>query len=226
MIKEGVVDKIEETPCTKTYLDNLDYWMTSVSTQSSRTEDHYMYSASTSTVLPKTLPSVFLVCMHADQPFGGKEPFELAIKVYGSLKTKSYGGQLFHIVFNVDNTKSGGQTECPEVKRLRESILAVAMELTQMKENIPIKWLKYEEALQVVLDKGHKWITIEHAKRIASGVCQIHDDQEFVTVLDFLHDQRILIHFGDTVELNKLVVLDPQWWIDIFKAVITVKRYD
>ena len=200
--------------------------MTSVSSQSSRTEDHDLYSASTSTVLPKSLPSVFLVCTHSDQPYGGKDASELSIKVYGSLKTKSYGGQLFHIVFNVDNTKSGLQTECPEVKRLRESILAVAMELPQTKENIPIKGLKYEQALQVVLDEGHKWITIEHAKRIASEVCQIHDDQEFVTVLDFLHDQRSLIHFDDTVELNKLVVLDPQWLIDVFKAVITVKCYD
>ena len=40
---------------------------------------------------------------------------------------------------------------------------------------------------------------IDHVKRIASEVCQVHDDQEFVTLLNFLHDQRILIHFGDTV---------------------------
>ena len=224
--KQGVFERIEEKSCAKTNLDYLDYWMTSVSSQSSRIEDHDLYSASTSAVLPKTLPLVFLVCTHSDQPFGGNDPSELAIKVYGSLKTKSYGGQLFHTVFKVDNTKSGKQKECPEVKRLRESILAVAMELPQTKEDIPIMWLKYEKALQAVLDEGHKWITIEHAKQIASEVCQIHDDQEFVTVLDLLHDQRVLIHFDDTVELNKLVVLDPQWLIDVFKTVITVKRYD
>ncbi|XP_015759573.1 PREDICTED: uncharacterized protein LOC107338838 isoform X2 [Acropora digitifera] len=224
--KQGVLGKFEENPCTKTNLDYLDYWMTSVSSQSSRIEDHDLCSASTSTVVPKTRPPVFLVCTHSDQPFGGNDPSELAINVYGSLKRKSYGEQLFHDVFKVDNTKSGTQEECPEVKRLRESILAVAMELPQMKEIIPVKWLKYEEALQGVLDEGHRCITIEHAKRIASEVCKIHDDEEFVTVLDFLHDQRILIHFDDTVELNKLVVLDPQWLIDVFKTVITVRRYD
>ena len=224
--RQGVFEKIEEKSCTKTNLDYLDYWMTSVSSQSSRIEDHDLNSASTSTVLPKTLPPVFLVCTHSDQPFDGKDPSELALKVYGSLKKKSYGEHLFHTAFKVDNTKSGRQKECPEVKPLRESILAVAKELPQLKENIPIKWLKYEKALQVVHDEGRKWITIEHAKRIASEVCHIHNDQEFVTVLDFLHDQRILIHFDDTVELNKLVVLDPQWLIDVFKKVITVKRYD
>ena len=224
--KQGLYKKFEEKSCTKTNLDYLDYWMTSVSSQSNRIQDHDLCSASTSTVLPKTLPPVFLVCTHSDQPFGGEGPSDLALKVYGFLNTKSYGEHLFHDVFTVDNTKSGGQKECPEVKRLRESILAVAMELPQTKENIPIKWLKYEKALQGILDEGLKWITIEHAKQIASEVCQIHDDQEFVTVLDFLHDQRILVHFDDTVELNKLVVLDPPWLIDVFKTVITVKRYD
>ena len=112
------------------------------------------------------------------------------------------------------------------MQRLRERILEVAKGLPHTKEDIPIMWLKYEKVLQVALSEGHKWITVEHAKRIASEVCQIHDVQEFVTVLDFLHDQRILIHFDDTVELNKLVVLDPQWLIHVFKTVITVKRYD
>ena len=116
--------------------------------------------------------------------------------------------------------------ECSEVQRLRKCILDVIRELSHTNEYIPIKWLRYEKALKVVLDEGHKRITFEHARRIASEVYQIHDHQEFVTVLDFLHDQRIVIHFDDNVELNKLVVLDPQWLIDVFKTVITVKRYD
>ena len=89
--KQGVFGKIEEKSCTKTNLDYLDYWMTSVSSQSSRIEDHDLYSASTSTVLPKTIPPVFLVCTHSDQPFKRNDPSELAIDVYGFLKTKSYG---------------------------------------------------------------------------------------------------------------------------------------
>ena len=224
--RQGVFEKIEEKMCMKTNLDYLDYWMTSVSSQSRQIESHGLFSTSTSTVLPRTIPPVFLVCTHSDQPFGGKDPSELAIKLYGTLDTKTYSSQLCDDVFVVDNTKSGMQTECSGVQHLRERILAVAKELPNTKEDIPIKWLKYEKALQVILAEGHKWITIEHAKRIASEVCQIHDDQEFITVLDFLHDQRILIHFDDTVELNKLVVLDPQWLIDVFKTVITVKRYD
>ena len=223
--KQGVFEKIKEKSCTKTNLDYIDYWMTSVSSQSSPIKDHDLYSASTYT-LPKTLPPVFLVCTHSDKPFGGKDAYELAIKLYGSLERKPYSTQLYDDVFLVDNTKSGMQVECSEVQRLRKCILDVIKELPHTNEYIPIKWLRFEKALEVVLDEGHKSITFEHARQIASEVCQIHDHQEFVTVLDFLHDQRMIIHFDHTVELNKLVVLDPQWLIDVFKTVITVKRHD
>ena len=84
--KQGVLEKIKEKSCTKTNVDYLDYWMTSVSSQSSRIEDNDLYSASTCAVLLMTLPPVFLVCTHSDKPFGGKDPFKLVIKFYGCLE--------------------------------------------------------------------------------------------------------------------------------------------
>ncbi|XP_074629654.1 uncharacterized protein LOC141887276 isoform X4 [Acropora palmata] len=223
--KQEMFKVIENEIGTKSNLDYLDYWMTSVSSVSSQGKGHEVHPTSAPTVLPEALPPVFLVCTHADQPFGGKDPRDLALEVYGELQGKSYSTHLSG-KFEVDNTKSGEKPESPSVSSLRESIRAVARELPQMKEFIPIKWLKFEKMLQVFLNKGHKWITIKHAKQIASDFCQIHDDVAFKTAIDFLHDQRILIHFDDTDELNKLVVLDLQWLIDIMKKVITIKRYD
>ena len=68
-----------------------------------------------------------------------------------------------------------------------------------MKEFIPIKWLEFEKMLS--LKNFHKWITIEQAKQIA-GSCQIHDNQEFKTALQFLHDQRFLMYFDKIDELK------------------------
>ena len=224
--KQGMYKKIQDRFETKSNLDCLDFWMASIASLARRDDAHTKESDSKSLLLPEKLPPVFLVCTNADRPCGGAEPFALAREVYGYLQGKSYKVHLCDDVFVVDNTKSGGESECPEVARLRHSILAVAQELPLMKEEIPIKWLKYEKALQVTLGEGHKWIYLEHARRIAAEVCQIYDNEEFVTLLDFLHDQRILIHFDDTPELNKLVVLDPQWLIDVFKKVITVQLSD
>ena len=223
--KQGMYEVTEDRIGTKTNLDYLDYWMTSVSSVSNKFEGHGVRTTSTSTLPPETVPPVFLVCTHADQPYDGKDSGVLARKVYGELQEKSYSTHLCG-KFEVDNTKSGETPECPGVLSLRESIRAVAKELPQFKESIPIKWLKFEKVLQVFLNKGHKWINIELAKQIASDFCHIQDDVAFKTAIDFLHDQRILIHFDSTDELNKLVVLDLQWLIDVMKEVITIKRYD
>ncbi|KAK2548334.1 hypothetical protein P5673_031492 [Acropora cervicornis] len=102
--------------------------------------------------------------------------------------------------------------ECSELQRLRKCIVDVIKELPHANEYIPIKWLKFEKALEVVLDEGQK--------KDHFGARQMDRLRKFVTVLDFLHDQRIVIHFDDNVELNKLVVLDPQWLIDVFKTVM------
>ena len=173
--------------------------------------------------LPEKLPPVFLACSHADKPHDGMDPCTLANEIFDCLQRKPYSTHLVENVYVVNNTLSGSEYECPEVVRLRQDILAVAQKLPQMKEVIPVKWLKYERALHITEKDGHKWISLESAKQIASEVCQIVDDQEFLALLNFLHDQRIIIHFDDTPELCKFVVLDPQWLIYVFSRVITVQ---
>ena len=167
-----------------------------------------------------------MASLHADTPYESQsDPGTLAGQLFRSLRTKPYKTHLCDL-FVVDNTMSGHGPECPEVVRLRQKALAVCKALPQMKEAIPIKWLKYEKELRVMKEGGKKWIGCDAAKTVACEACNIIDDQEFQTLLTFLHDKRILIHFNDTPELDKLVVLDPQWLIDVFKTVITVRPYN
>ena len=223
VVKQGLYSQILDSYGAKINLDYLNFWMTSVASLATETEDQYVRLDR----IQVKVPPVFLVCTHADEPNRGADPFALAREVFGRLQTKSFRNHIYEDVFVVDNTKSAGLgSECSEVTRLRKELLAVAKELPQMKEVIPIKWLKYERALQGAVRNGHKWISLSMAKEIAFEVCKIDNDQEFLTLLSFLHDQRILVHFDDTPALSDCVVLDPQWLVDVFKTVITVKPYD
>ncbi|KAL9966339.1 hypothetical protein ACROYT_G024393 [Oculina patagonica] len=224
LVRKGLFKNKEDICCKKTNLDYLDFWLSSIYSLSS--PDDTRQEAAMSETLPTRLPPVFFVCTHADKPYCGTNSRDLALEIYGFLQTKTYREHLFKDVFVVDNKKSGSKHECPEVIRLRDQILAVAKELPQVKEEIPLKWLRYETALQLLSKKKYKWISLADAKRLASDVCRIDDDKEFQTLLNFLHDQRILIHFSGTPELERMVILDPQWLIDVFKMVITVKRYE
>ena len=217
--KKGMYENKIDTHCEKTNFDYLDFWMTSV---------YSLIGPNTNcqeTVTPEMLPAVFLACTHADVLYKNKaDPKERAEKIFGTLSDKVYGDLLMD-VFVVDNTKSGSNDECEDVKNLRKTVLSLAKELPQMKEAIPLKWLKYEKVLRLLREEGYWSIPMERARQIASDQCGIDDDEQFRTLLNFLHDQRILIHFSETANLEKMVILSPQWLIDIFKEVITVKHF-
>ena len=222
VMKQGMFTKSQDSFRFKTNADYLDFWMSSVA--SFAIQDESNSRETKSDWLPE-LPPVFLVCTHADKPFDGRDPRKLGNEVFGHLQTKPYQNHI-HDVFIVDNTKSGHELGCPEVLRLRQEIRAVAEELPHMKEAVPIKWLKFEEVMQAKKDEGNSWIFLEEAKETAWEVCNVSDVEEFRTLLDFFHDQRTLIHFDDTPELDKMVVLDVQWLVDVFKEVITIRPYD
>ena len=218
--KKSMSGKIEDTCCSKTNLDYLNFWMSSVFSLISSSTNHQ------ETLLPEMLPPVFLVCTHADKPYRTDvDPRGLASEIYGSLKDKVYG-KLLKGLFVVDNTKSGSGDECPGVIKLREKVLSFAKKLPQVNEAIPLKWLKYENALHLLSKEGYNWVPIEKARQIAAEECGICDDNQFRTLLNFLHDQRVLIHFTESPELENVVILSPQWLIDVFKKVITFKGWE
>ena len=225
IVKQGVFKQKKDHFCRKTNEDYLHFWLSSVSSMVGQSKNPSLTEFSRSKKLPKMLPPVILVCTHADKcPHAS----ELASEIYGSLSDQAnpYREHLTKKLFTVDNTKSGSTDECLEVKRLRKEVLAVAKGLPQMERIIPIKWLRFEDALKSKSDSGQPFISLDEAWRVASEECQIGDDQEFHTLLNFLHDQRILVHFDGTPELERMVILDLPWLIDLFKRVITIKRYD
>ena len=225
IVKQGLFKQKEDQFCRKTNEDYLHFWLSSISSVVGQSKNHSLTEFSHSKKLPKMLPPVILVCTHADKC---PRASELASEIYGSLSDQAnpYREHLVKKFFTVDNTKSGSTDECLEVKRLRKEVLAVAKQLPQMERVIPIKWLRFEVALKSKSDNGEPFISLDEAWRFASEECEISDDQEFHTLLNFLHDQRILIHFDGTPELDRMVILDLPWLIDLFKRVITIQRYD
>ena len=222
-VKRGLFKSIKDVLSKKSNMDYLNFWMSSVSSLVPNSEKPH--ETPSTSMQPELLqPPVILVFTHADKPYKGADPEELASEIFGNLKEKSYGKQILDF-FVVDNTKSGSKEECEGVIRLRKGVLDTAKKLPQLKEVIPIKWLKFEKAVKEMVEQERKWIYVEDAKRIALEVCGISTEEHFLTMLNLLHDQRILIHFDDTPELNKIVILDPQWLVDVFKKVITIPPF-
>ncbi|XP_022808823.1 uncharacterized protein LOC111345807 [Stylophora pistillata] len=114
LVRQGVYREIEDKSNLKTNMDYLVFWMSSLASLVEPNNPPYV--SPEMEVLPKKLPAVFLVCTHADKPYCNRNSSALAREIFGYLKTKPYGAQLFD-VFCVDNTKSGTESECQEIMR-------------------------------------------------------------------------------------------------------------
>ena len=179
-VKRGLFKSIKDVLCEKSNMDYLDFWMSSVSSLVPNSEKPH--ETPSTSMQPELLqPPVILVFTHADKPYKGADPEELASEIFGNLKEKSYGKQILDF-FVVDNTKSGSKEECEGVIRLRKEVLDTAKKLPQLKETIPIKWLKFEKAVRETVEHGRKWIYVEDAKRIALEVCGISTEEQFLTI--------------------------------------------
>ena len=215
-VKQGMYEDIEDTDCQNTNFDYLDFWMSSIYSLVSNNTNRQETSSS------ETFPAVFLACTHADKPY--TKEGNPSRKIFGALR-KIYGS-LLKDVFLVDNTKSGSNDECEGVKQLREKVRSVAAKLPQMEQEIPLKWLRYEKVLYLMRKEGREKISIEEARKIASDKCGIDGEENFRTALNFLHDQKVLINFDESPGLERMVILNPQWLVDVFKEVITFKGFN
>ena len=211
VLKQRVYEENEESYNIKTHFDCLTICTKSVASLASGQAEGSRLEQTSSV----KLPPVFLVCTHADKPYCHGDPEKLARELFGRLKRTPYGAHLYD-VFWIDNTSlTMKNSHCPEVVRLQQEIIAVAKELPFINKTISINWLKFEKALQAKKEVRNKCISLETAKDIAKNDCNIVGEKEFENLLNYLHEIRSLIYYKDTVQLNKLVVLDPQWLVDV-----------
>lgn len=171
----------------------------------------------------ETLPPVILVGTHADCV---KEDPK---KIMNCLLTRYCENEAFeHITGSipVDNTSAGkafGQ-EDPGIVRLRQKILEEADKTPHTKKEVPLQWLYIESKIQHKAQCGEKYIPkLSFKEEIVDKVCKIQvDDVE--PILNFLHDRGTIIYHEHANNPNSLVVLDPQWLVNVLCKIITVEH--
>ena len=82
------------------------------------------------------------------------------------------------------------------------------------------RWFKFERAVDALVAKQIYLMDLYELLSVIRKYCHIEDEEEVTTMLDFYHDLGVIVKHGRTV------VLQAQWLIDLFKQLITVRRFD
>ena len=71
-----------------------------------------------------------------------------------------------------------------------------------------------------MVDVNVHFLVLRDLQTIVREVCFIEDDKEMDNMLDFYHD------LGTIVKHRNTVILNTQWLIDIFRQLITIRRFN
>ncbi|XP_072031721.1 uncharacterized protein [Amphiura filiformis] len=218
------MDKVESRFHELSGLGFLDFWMQSIYAYA--TTNKQIYDANK----PQLSPPIFIVGTHRDSSDISTDPQErkrLITTKFQSISDmisgKPYEQHVVSRFYAVENS-SDDQTDT-ELSFLREHIFSVTSQETYMGEEIPLRWLTFEKSVAEAISGGQHFMKLAQVQAMSRDL-GIQSDTELFTMLHFYHDLGTIIYFGGNGNTNKylqdMVILDPQWLIDIFKRIITV----
>ncbi len=143
-------------------------------------------------------------------------------RLKGLLVNKAHKEMIHEDCFAVDN--KGGDTKT--YAKLRPAILELVKKHCPWNVEQPVKWLQMEKHLHALSGNGETAETLDNQLLRFEEVCEIGKkykikSDEMVEFLKFHHATGNITYLC-TEELKQYVISNPQWLVDIFKAVITI----
>ena len=171
----------------------------------------------------EVLPPVVLVGTHAD---GVRDPCKEMESVKEIICSMAHPATLGHISkesFFIDNTNPNREDD-PQIVSLRAELLNLARKMPHINKVIPMQWLRVEQKVdEMVKEKGIRYAGKKcFAEDISGGICHFNDTDDVEELLHFLQARGRVIHQDLPENPDGLVVLDPQWLIEIICEIITV----
>lgn len=205
-------------------LGYIDYWMKSVHVHAAENTKNSV----TNTTLS---PPIFIVGTHRNSLNEDLEiQKQIVEKKFGQLHQFLVGKPYYkHIVkpfFAVENCLNEG--EDIQICHLREQIQKSALQELYMGEQIPTRWLQFEQVITQLVENSNNYACVDQIIDLAFDL-GIEDHDEVQTMLEFYHDLGLIVYYGGgsiTVDniLQNLVILSPQWLVDMFKRIITARQ--
>ncbi|XP_071121311.1 uncharacterized protein [Mytilus edulis] len=106
---------------------------------------------------------------------------------------------------------------------LRHRIVQLASKVETWGQQLPTRWIKYEQVLDQHRENQDRVMAYEEMKTLGRSVgLEIKDKNEINLFLRYQHDIGNLIYFED---LPDLVILQPQWLVDVLKCLVSARKF-
>ena len=192
----------------KTPVDVLHYWLHSIHMQAS---------------VKQVQPSVALVLTHRDLIYGNDVDQYVERYIHDILKSlqgKEYASTILRDNIHVVDNKNGNKSE---FSMIRGQLIDMISQQKSWGQERPVRWLKLEAD---ILNKAKEESTNYLFHVIIKGMALSYGigDNELEAFLQFHHTMGDFLYFSEPL-LRDIVITNPQWLVDRFKALITAHEF-
>ena len=141
-------------------------------------------------------------------------------EILKSIEGKRYSSYITkENIYIVDN-KSGNETD---FQNLRNQLIKHFIEQDSWGKEIPVTWLRLKaDMIDIAQQRKMKHLNVADVEFLGSQYRMKKDQIEsFLNVQNTLGD---IVYYSEP-ELNDIVILDPQWLVDKYKALITHHKF-
>ncbi|XP_078317592.1 uncharacterized protein LOC111120698 isoform X2 [Crassostrea virginica] len=203
-------------------LEYMDYWLRTI-------YSHTSHNTTTAVCNSRLSPPILVVGTHRNSLSADEvEQKRLIEEKFEELRTfmmdKPYTRHLITPFIAIENDMEEG--EDPQIGELRKVIKEAAIEEPYMGEQMPIRWLRFEQEMAKLVAEDTTHASFDQIQELARNV-GITDEDEIKIMVNFYHDLGVLIYYGSagTIDnvLRNTVVLQPHWLVAMFRSVVLAR---
>ncbi|CAC5363360.1 unnamed protein product [Mytilus coruscus] len=224
-----VVTKLNEVEDTNAH-DMFQLWMNSIHCYCTREQRNKPESNTTGmnenneTYASNTLdPPVILVGSHKDKVRHSKgEKIESACRDHLDRFVNDISDDACRHIrheYFISNTEDDDYV----FQQIRQDIVHLASTMSTWNKDYPLKFIQLEKRLQKKKKELQiPVISFHDIKHISTEIPKPLNEEELRLFLEFHHEIRALVYFND---LPDFIILDTQWLSDVFKCIVTAKKF-
>ena len=170
-------------------------------------------------------PPVILVGTHSECVDDPSKEMELVKQKCSRVFCKHSYLPHIRACLSIDNTKAGKLVDQEEIENLRAKVLEVADKMPHTRKQIPLQWHRVEKEIVQPKWQRRKFLFRESFREnIVVPYCNFEKEDDFDQLIHFLHSRGTIVYheLENDEEKGGLVILDPQWLINIFCKIINV----
>lgn len=200
----------------ETYLDQIIQCIESI---------HAAVKSTTDSTGKPVYPIMIIVGTHKDKLGRDRQEVEKRVKTKFAALKHALSGTPYHkyvtYPFFAIDLAMGAITEDPVLEDLRMHIEELVR--TRFGQELPLRWLKFDKLMDACRRQGRFYISLEEAACMAKDECSIEDPTEFKELLQFYHQQGVIMHKPNCAQLATVILTKPQWLIGALKRLIHIQ---